>query len=369
MAIHQRPSIIRIDLSQICENYRSLKSIAAGKKCMAVIKANAYGHGIIEVAKALEAIGADYFGVALVEEGILLRQAGIKTPIHVFGGINSEQIELFAEHNLEITASSIDKIRAIHATAEKLNTKIGIHLKIDTGMGRIGVSYKNIDAFFQASRDASCCVIKGVYSHLATADENSEFCNEQISRFTRCREIFLSVFPNHPALFHLSNSAGLIGYPNGVFDMVRLGLSLYGVNPLLEKSIDIKTAFSVVSRIVYFKVVEAGTPISYGSTWRASKQTRIVTVPIGYGDGYFRRLSNLGSVLIRGKRYPIVGRVCMDQLMVDIGWDEAFNGDEVVLIGKQQNEEITINEVAGLIESISHEVFTSFNGRLPRQYV
>ena len=335
---------------------------------MAVLKANAYGHGLIEVGKALEAINADYFGVALVEEGIALRDAGIKTPIHVFGGINSDQIELFAKYNLEITASSIDKLVAINKVAEKLNSRIGVHLKIDTGMGRIGISYKNAKKIFECCLSATSCEIKGVYSHLATSDEDEVFCREQIERFKACREEFSRIVTKSQPLFHIANSGGVIGYPDARFDMVRVGLSLYGVNPLPEHIVKIATGFTVKSSVVYFKVVEAGTPISYGGTWKAPKRTRIVTVPIGYGDGYFRRLSNQGSVLIRGKKYPIVGRVCMDQLMVDIGWDEAFNGDEVVLIGAQGDQSILIEEIATLIDTTPHEVFTSFNGRIPRIY-
>jgi alanine racemase len=369
MVQSHRPSFVRINLHQIIDNYRTLKAHAAGRKCLAVLKANAYGHGMIEVAGALEQVGLDYGGVALVEEGIVLRQAGIKVPLLVFGGLFTEQIESYANYDLEITASSIEALEHIHAVAERLHCRIKVQLKIDTGMGRIGMAFEDAKELFAASSRLHGCDIRGVYSHLATAEEDAAFCYEQIRRFRQCQEEFQQLVPTHTSvIFHLANSAGMLLYPESLFDMVRPGLSLYGVRPPGSPQLEVHTAFSVVSRIVYSKVVPQGTPISYGSTWKAPSETRIVTVPVGYGDGYFRRLSNRGSVLIGGKRYPIVGRVCMDQLMVDVGSDHVSLGDEVVLIGSQGGAAITIDEIAALLETTPHEVFTSFQGRLPRIY-
>lgn len=367
-AIPSRATVLEIDLGAIHHNYELLKKLVAPARCMAVLKANAYGHGLIETAKYLEARGVDYFGVALVEEGLELRRAGIKSPIHVFGGILSEQIDIYLKHDLDITASSIDKLKAIDVTAAKLKKRAKVHLKIDTGMGRIGVNYKNVSAFFEGIRTATHCEITGVFSHLATAEElDRTFAEEQIQRFMQCKEMLQKMGVSAP-LFHLANSAGTINFKNAHFDMVRTGLALYGINPVPDTPIDVKPALTLKSKIVYFKVVDAGTPISYGGTWKAPIMTRIVTVPIGYGDGFFRALSNKGFVLIRGKRYPIVGRVCMDQMMVDIGWDEAFNGDEVVLIGSQGSEEITVSEIASLAGTVEHEVLTSTNLRVPRAF-
>lgn len=368
--ISSRPTVMEVDLKTICNNYRVLKSIAAPARCMAVLKANAYGHGLIQTAQALERSGVDYIGVALVEEGLELRKAGIKAPIHVFGGILSEQIDAYIMNELEVTASSIDKLIALSEAAKKLKKQTRVHLKIDTGMGRIGVHYKNASKLFEAVQKAPCCEIVGVFSHLAAAEENDpSFTLEQILRFKGCKDVFQGANNAATPIFHLANSAGAIRFPDARFDMVRTGLALYGVNPVPAISAPLNGAITLKSKIVYFKVVQKGTPISYGGTWRAPKMTRIVTVPIGYGDGFFRRLSNAGSALIRGKRYPIVGKVCMDQIMIDIGWDEAFNGDEVVLIGKQGSEEITVSEIARLADTVEHEVLTSTNARVPRKFL
>jgi alanine racemase len=369
MAQSHRPSFVQINLDQIIQNYRILKSHADGRKCLAVLKANAYGHGMVEVARALEAVGLDYGGIALVEEGIALRQAGIQVPLLVFGGLVHEQVEACAQHDLEMTVSSLESLEHIHVVAQRLRCRIKVQLKVDTGMGRIGMAYQDAHELFAACGRLEGCDVRGVYSHLATAEEDAEFCHEQIRRFKQCQAVFTSALPHHkPVLFHLANSAGMLLYPESLFDMVRPGLSLYGVCPPGAPELEVQTAFSVVSRIVYSKVVQPGTPISYGCTWKAPCETRIVTVPVGYGDGYFRRLSNCGSVLIGGKRYPIVGRVCMDQLMVDVGSDHVSLGDEVILIGSQGSAAITIDEIAALLETTPHEVFTSFQGRLPRIY-
>ena len=362
-----RPTHLQVSCQNICHNYLQLKEHVGGRAVMAILKANAYGHGVIKVAEALEQIKADYFGVAYVEEGCMLRRAGIQTPILVLGGIIGDQIPLFLTECLDITASSIDKLRAIDVCAQKLGVRARVHLKIDTGMERIGVHDYNAEGLLKASTQCQNIDIVGIFSHFATADhEDDSFAQLQIQRFNQVLAWYESNDVVRP-MVHMANSAAVLRFPESHFDMVRPGIALYGAPPV-EHELDLKPAIRWVSRIVYFKVVEAGRSVSYGATWVAPQQTRIVTIPVGYGDGYMRSCSNRSQVLIRGKRYPVVGRVCMDQLMVDIGWDEAYNGEEVVLLGEQGDSMIGIEELANWSETISYEVLTSINTRVSRIY-
>jgi len=372
-----RPTIMDIDLDALVNNYRELKRRAGNSKVMAVLKANAYGHGLIACARVLEQeCSVDFLGVALVEEGVRLRQAGIETPILIFGGIFSDQVGVYLDYDLDIAASSLDKLLLINAEAAARGKKARIHIKIDTGMGRIGVRPTSARKVFEAAVSASSCELIGVFTHFATADEEDlSFTHLQLQRFNECLSFFAE--KNLPLpLRHAANSGGLLQLPETALDdldMARCGISLFGIapsdnlRPLVSKIL--KPVMKISSRVVYFKVVQAGESVSYGRTWTAKRNTRVVTIPVGYGDGYSRALSNCGEVLIRGKRYPIVGRVCMDQIMVSIGDDEAFNGDEVVLVGTQMSEQITIEQLAKLMGTISYEVLTALNLRIPRRYL
>ena len=362
-----RPTHLQVNCQDICHNYLQLKAHVGGRKVMAILKANAYGHGVIKVAQALEAIGADYFGVAYVEEGCMLRRAGIQTPILVLGGIIGDQIPLFLKERLDITASSIDKLKAIEACAMQLGIRARVHLKIDTGMERIGVHDYSAEGLLTESTRCKYTDIVGIFSHFATADhEDESFARLQIARFTQVLKWYEDNGVDRP-MTHMANSAAMLKFPESVFDMVRPGIALYGAAPV-PSSLQLRPALRWLSRIVYFKVVEKGRSVSYGATWVAPEQTRIVTVPVGYGDGYMRACSNRSYVLIRGKRYPVVGRVCMDQLMVNIGWDEAYNGEEVVLLGEQGNDSIGIDELAEWSQTITYEVLTAINTRVSRVY-
>ena len=364
---HCRPTHLQVNCQNLCHNYLALKDFVGGRQVMAILKANAYGHGVIEVAHALESVNADYFGVAYVEEGCMLRRAGIQTPILVLGGIIGDQIPLFLRENLDITASSIDKLKAIDACAGALGIRARVHLKIDTGMERIGVHGYNAEGLLSESIRCKNTEIVGIFSHFATADhDDTQFAKIQLDRFLKVLNWYTEHGVNRP-MVHMANSAAMIKFPESIFDMVRPGIALYGASPV-ACSVPLRAALRWVSRIVYFKVVEKGRSVSYGATWVAPEQTRIVTIPVGYGDGYMRACSNRSHVLIRGKRYPVVGRVCMDQLMVNIGWDEAFNGEEVVLLGDQGDEVIGIDELADWSQTISYEVLTAINTRVSRVY-
>lgn len=364
-----RPTQLLVELDQIVQNYQRIKEYC-GTKVMAVLKANAYGHGILETAKRLETVGADYFGVALLEEGVLLRENGIQTPILVFGGILFEQVDEFIENNLAITASSIEKLRAIEKAAKRMKKKATVHLKIDTGMGRIGVQPRSAQAFFEAVQRCEWIAAEGIYSHFANADSlDQEYTQIQWERFQEVLALAEKMGLKFK-LRHICNSGGILQLPEGYLDMVRVGILLYGVYPSrdLVRTIPVLPALTWKTRVVYFKVVQPEQPISYGSNWESDTQARIVTLPVGYGDGYHRIMTHKAKVLIRGNRYPVVGNICMDQIMVNIDWDTAYNGDEVVLLGKQGENEISVEELAFWSQTIPYEILTSINLRVSRVY-
>lgn len=368
--VSQRPTRIVVDLDALGFNLRNIRAHCA-VPVMGIVKANAYGHGLVPVARHLQKQGVEQLGVAFLEEGVMLRRAGITTPILVLGGIFGPQVAQFISHDLEITVSSPDKLRQVEAAAQGLGRKATIHIKIDTGMERIGVHSYSSKPFIEAAAASRWCVLKGIYSHLACADDPaSPMSLEQLDSFLESCAHFERIGAPMP-LRHLANSGGVLHFPQTHLDMVRPGILLYGVmpDPASEATVEVLPVLSLVSQVVYFKVVRAGHPVSYGATWAPARDTRVVTIPIGYGDGYPRSLSSRGQVLIRGQRRPVVGRVCMDQFMVDIGPDgTAYNEDEVVLIGKQGDAAISTESVAQAAGTIPYEILTGLNERIPREY-
>lgn len=369
--MNQRPTRIRVDLGVLGENLRTIRA-HVGVPVMAIVKANAYGHGLVPVAHHLQAQGVEQLGVAFVEEGTALRRAGITVPILVLGGILGRQVAQLIQHDLEITVSSLDKLRKVEAAAERLGRKAVIHLKIDTGMERIGVHSYSCGPMIEAAVASPWCEVKGVYSHLACADDPaSPMTAHQLERFLDACVHFERIGAPMP-IRHLANSGGVLHFPETWLDMVRPGIMLYGVllDPAARRTVDVKPALSLISQVVYFKTVLAGHPVGYGATWAPECDTHIVTVPIGYGDGYPRALSNRGEVLVRGQRRPIVGRLCMDQFMVDLGPDgSAYVEDDVVLIGTQGGQTISVEDVARRADTIGYEILTRLNERVPREYV
>lgn len=345
------PTWIEVDLAQFRKNIEAIrKHIGKSQFCLPV-KANAYGHGLVEIARAAP---VDCFAVSCLQEGVALRKAGISLPILVLGAIHDTQIEELLHFNLEFSISSKFKADLL------AHRKCRVHLEVDTGMQRTGVRPDTAISLMNHLKTLPCEVV-GVYSHLATADQpNDPFALKQISAF---KELVRQP-PFQGIRAHLANSGGVAHYPDSHLDMVRPGLMSFGYGSLPG----IAPCFSLKSRVSYFKVVGSGTGIGYGHTYTTQKQTRIATIPIGYGDGYRRALSNRGSVLIRGHRFPIVGTICMDQFMVDIGDREAFVGDEVVLIGRQGNDAITLAEMGKLCDTIPYEILCLFNERIPRIY-
>lgn len=366
-----RPTVATIHMNHLTHNLQQIRQCVRRSKIMAIVKANAYGHGLLSVAKHLEHLGVEQLGVAFLEEGIALRKGGIRLPILVLGGILDTQIKHFLDYNLELTVSSLDKLRQVEHVADSKKMTAVVHLKIDTGMERIGVHSYSAGAFIEAAVQSKECRLKGVYSHFSCADDpNSPVTLEQLQRFEEALSHFEKLDAPMP-LRHLANSGGLLHFPQTHLDMVRPGILLFGIypSPVSHRTLDLKPVLSLTSKVVYFKVVQPHHPVGYGGTWQSDHPTRVVTIPIGYGDGYCRSLSNSGEVLIRGRRYPIVGRVCMDQLMVNLENGTAYNGDEVVLVGSQNQESIGLEEMALKAGTIPYEILTRFNNRLPRVYV
>ncbi len=366
-----RPTFVEVDLQRITENFRAIQRHVAPAQVMAVLKANAYGHGLVEIAKHMVRIGAGYLGVAFLEEGILLREQGVDAPILVMGGIMGNQVPLFLDYDLTLTASSVEKLEQVEQAAAERGVTARVHLKIDTGMERIGVHYYSAGELLEAALRCRHCQVEGIYSHFASSDAaDLSSARTQLARFQKVLADY-EARGLRPPLRHIANSGGILQLPQSHLDMVRAGILLYGVYPTdeVQKTVPVRPALSWKSHVVYFKVVKPGHAVSYGSTWQTDHMVRVVTVPVGYGDGYFRSLSNKAEVIIRGKRYPIVGRICMDQMMVNIEWETAYNGDEVLLLGEKDGVAITAGELAEWAGTVPYEVLTNINTRVPRLYV
>ena len=365
-----RSTFVEVDLSRIVANLEAIRRRVAPARVMPILKANAYGHGMLEVARRLAPV-VDYLGVAVLEEGILLRESGIQTPILILGGIWGDQIPQYLKYNLALTASSIERLEQVDSLAGQLKVKARVHLKIDTGMERIGVHYYNAEALQAAALKCSHLEIEGIFSHFANADRSDlTHARLQLERFQEVLRFYERRSLPLPVR-HIANSAAVLQLPESNFDMVRPGILMYGVYPSSEVShtVAVLPALAWKSRVVYFKVVKPGHPVSYGSTWESDHLVRVVTVPVGYGDGYFRSMSNKASVLLHGIRYPQVGVICMDQLMVNIEWDSAYNGDEVLLIGESGGQRITVEDLADWAATSPYEILTNINTRVPRVYI
>jgi alanine racemase len=362
-----RPTHIEVDLDVLARNYALIAEHVAPARVMPILKANAYGHGLTAVARKLERAGAPYAGVAYLEEGLRLRQHGVRMPVLVLGGIVGSQIPLFIQHDLTLTASSVDKLRAIDECAASMGRSARVHLKIDTGMERIGVHWYSAEALLEASLRTKHVLVEGVFTHFANADEpDFSRAQLQLERFAEVLAFYARRSLPVP-LRHAANSGAILQMPESWLDLVRPGVLSYGVSPStdLALSLPVKPALRWLTTVVFFKVVKRGNAVSYGSTWTPSENTRVITLPVGYGDGYMRAMSDSAQVIVRGQRVPVVGRICMDQIMVNIGQGSAYNGDEVVLLG----DEIRVEDLARWAGTIPHETLTSINTRVPRVYL
>lgn len=364
-----RPTWAEINLKNLEHNFKEIKSrLRPETKILVTVKADAYGHGLIPVSKRLAANGADFLGVASIDEGIRLRKAGIKTPILILSLILKKDIQPLFSYDLVPTVCDEELASALNRKASAGNKPIRLHIKVDTGMGRIGVSHDNAFRLVKKIHKLKFIIIDGIFTHFPFADINRKFTVFQINLFNKLVSDLKKsgiVIP----LVHAANSIGLIDYRDSHFTMVRPGLVIYGLYPKQGLKINLKPVLSLKTRVIFIKQVPAGYGISYGHTYITKRRTRIATLPIGYGDGYPRNLSNLAWVLIGGKRKRISGRICMDQIMVDVGAQKLKIGDEVVLIGNQGKQKITAEELARLAKTIPYEIVCGLGSRIPRIYI
>lgn len=363
-----RPTWVEISARAFTSNVRQVKSIAGvGCQLLAVLKADAYGHGALALATIAIENGASMIGVSSIEEGIALRAGGVTAPILLLGSIYPlENFTVALDHDLTPSVSSLDSARQLSAIAEKRGRPASFHLKVDTGMGRIGVSPIGAKAILEWLRGQNHAVLAGVFSHLATADSDPAMVQDQFHQFQTVRDLVTSLgFPN--VLFHLANSAATLRYPETRMSMVRPGLSLYGLtNMPLASDVALHPVLSWHTKIVFLKKVSTGTPISYGATFRTARESEIATLPVGYADGVPRFTFNKGAVLIKGRRCPIVGRVTMDHIMVDVTGIPVDIGEQATLIGRQGDAEISVNDWAAWNATISYEILCGITKRVPR---
>jgi alanine racemase len=365
------PAWIEVDLSLFKNNILAIKKFIQNKKLCLPVKANAYGHGLVQMAQAAEEYGVDYLAVSCLQEGILLRNAKISLPILVLGAIHEEQIPDLINYDLEFTIASKFKADLVEKQAKLINKNCKIHIEVETGMQRTGLRCESAEKLVEYLYNSSSFQICGIYTHMATADiKNHTFAYNQIKTFENFIEKIRNKY-TFKFIAHMANSGGVCYFPESHFDMVRAGLLAFGYfEPQLSSELQsIVPFFSLKAKVAYFKVVPENSGISYNHTYITQKQTRIVTIPVGYGDGYRRALSNRAEILLRGRKYKISGNICMDQFMVDIGDHEAYIGDEVVIIGKQDHQQITVQDIANLCQTIPYEILCAFNERIPRVYV
>lgn len=371
-----RPTWAEIDLDNLVHNFRVTRdAVGSGVAIMAAVKADAYGHGAVQCARALEEAGAAWFGVALPEEGLSLRDAGIAVPILCLGGFWEGQEESIIAHRLTPTVFRLDVLDRLNSVAGAAGIVVDYHLKVDTGMGRLGVGCEDLDSFLDGVARFQNLRLDGVMTHLASADreDGNEFTESQISLFEEAVHV-VRTREHKPKWIHAANSAGAHGYPRARGNLVRLGGVLYGLwRDATNRSIEPLNwlpVMSLHSRIMLLKTVPAGSPLGYGGTFVTARESRIATIAIGYDDGLRRELSNRGRVIVRGQMAPIVGRISMDLTLVDVTDIEGTTvGDEVVIIGSLGPAQIPAEEVAAQMGTISYEVTCGISGRVQRVYL
>jgi alanine racemase len=383
-----RPTFVEVDLEVLISNFSLLRDHAGNQiEILPVIKADAYGHGVLPVAGELIQAGARKLAVATLEEGIELREAGFQNPIIILGGILNRQVSQVVAYQLTPFVFDLRTVEALSHQAVQKERSVKVHVEVDTGMGRLGIPYTEALGFLETLFTYPGIELEGLATHFATADEpDNEFVKIQLYRFYKVYHQVKKAGYQIP-FYHISNSAGLLnaivineikqfeGATGGltpIFNMVRPGIALYGVPPSrdLTSVLPLKPVMKFKTEVVFLKRVSPGTPISYGRSFVTSQESLIATLPVGYGDGYSRFLSNKGEVLIQGKRCPIIGRVCMDFCMVDVSKiPQVKVGDEVVLLGNQGTDRITAAEIADWIGTIPYEVVCSIGRRVPRVYL
>ncbi len=371
---YYRDTVVEVDLDAIKHNIGEFRRhLSSDVKIMAVVKADAYGHGAVSVAKAALSSGVDWLGVAFLDEALELRAAGIKAPILVMGYIPPRGIPVGIEKEISLTISSLEAAEMIVQQVQKKGKKAQVHLKIDTGMGRLGLALEEVIPAIERLKQIQGLHLQGLFTHFATADERDKtHTRTQYRRFskiiTQLREKGIT-FP----IIHTSNSAAAIDLPEYAHNMVRIGIGMYGYYPSADVNhqvVNLQPALSLKTRIVHLKRPSAGEGVSYGRTYLSDGTRWIATLPIGYADGYSRLLSGKGEVLVKGRRVPVVGRICMDQLMIDVTEVMPVSPDEeVVVYGRQGTEAIFASEIANLLSTIPYEITCMISRRVPRIYL
>ncbi len=370
-----RPTFAEINLEALRFNIRQVRALLGGQtEILAVVKADAYGHGAVEVARALASAGIRILGGATLEEGVELRKADVHLPILVLTGIRPGEMDEVVQHRLTPVLFDLDVARALNQEAGKAGQRIPVHLKVDTGMNRLGVFWQGWQEALNCFRSLPNLQIEGLMSHLSVAEsegaEDQAFTEEQMRRFRECLNQASQVIK--PRYIHLANSAASALWPGAQYNLIRPGLMLYGVHPspALRERILLKPVLEWKTEILSLKQACIGDAVSYGRTFSCCRETLIATLPVGYADGYSRRLSNRGQVLIRGRRAKIIGIVCMDLTMVDVTEIPGVQiGDEVVLLGRQGSEQISAAEMADWTGTIPYEVLCAIGKRVPRRYL
>jgi alanine racemase len=366
------PTVATVDLTALAHNLLQLRRVLSpGCDIMAVVKANAYGHGAVEIARTLIRHGVVRLAVFSIEEGISLRQAGITVSIVILGPIFREQLEDLFANQLTPVVSDPSTLAALGQYATQGSSPYPIHLKIETGMGRLGLTHNELEAILAKHTFPSSLRLEGLMSHLADSDGlDPDSTNQQITRFERVLTAIRQEGFSVP-MVHLSNSAGIVRFPSAHYSLVRPGIMLYGYHtmPHTVQAPDLRPVLSLTTRIAQLRLIHPGETVSYNRTFMAKRPTWIAILPIGYSDGLNRQLSNRGHVLVRERRAPIVGRVCMDMVMIDVTMIPSVAvGDEVVLIGQQANERITADNLAEWAGTISYEVLCAISPQVPRLY-
>ncbi|HZH03255.1 MAG TPA: alanine racemase [Myxococcaceae bacterium] len=366
-----RPTRVEVSAAALRHNFAALRRLAGPAEVMPVVKADAYGHGAVAVARLLESEGTGWLVVFLVEEALELRDAGLRTRLLVLGGAYDGGWEEMVRQGITPVLFRPEHIDGLGAAARAAGRRVPAHVKLDTGLGRLGLLPEEVDAFLARARANPEVELEGLCSHLAYGDGDAEpFSAAQWERFRQGhRRLQEAGF--WPRIRHLSKSGGLVSLPQArdgeEFNAVRPGLMLYGLLPSEGLAVDVRPAMRWVTEVIHLKVVAAGTPISYNATWIAQRPSAIATLPVGFADGYPRLLSNRGQVLVRGRRVPVVGRVCMDLIMVDVtDVPGVMVGDEVTLMGRQGDSQIPAEALAGWAQTSTYEVVSGVSARVPR---
>ena len=366
-------AVAYVDLNAIEENFKTIKTfLPPGVKVLCVVKADAYGHGAVEVARKLEGNGADYLGVATIDEGMELRESGITTPILIMSGIFPwDDVGLVFKSRLTPVVYDSATLDRIEEEGEHHDEALKIHVKIDTGMGRLGFSIDDIPYLAEHIKSTKSVQLEGLMSHFSASEVRNDYGLHQVDLFTKALRMVQDTGLN-PEIVHMANSGAVTTYPDAYFSMVRVGINLYGSYPskeLREKMV-LAPVMKFVSKISLLREFGEGQALSYGGTYTTKKNTKIAYVPVGYADGYPRALSNKGSVLIRDRRCSIVGRICMDWLLVDVTYLNGIEaGEEVVLLGRSDTQMITADEVAEISGTIPYEILCKISKRIMRVYV